>query len=776
MPKATGRGARAVRTESTTGRETAEQRRVREFLQLAGERFQRIAEAESKMRQKSLDDVKFSLGEQWDPQIETERKNDRRPCMTLNRCKAFIKQVTNNQRSQRKGIVVNPVGNGSDPDTAKIFEGIIRHIEVNSDSEIAEDHAFDWMVRGGFAYWRYVDEYVSDDSFDVEIKQKWIEDPFSVYFDSDCAEYDGSDARKVFIVRDFGPEEYKSQHPNSKAASLNSFSGIGNTGLQYGLNNDRIRVAEYFYVEDEIYELVQLEDGTVFRDSDYQQMLKEHERALTLYQKQLNRAERLATARKRPQVALPEPPAQPTSEAQRRTVRKRILKWAKINAVEILEERTLKGKYIPIVRLLGDSLAVDGKRHVQGLIRDIKDPQRGYNYAVSAVVEKIALKPKSPWMVAEGQDEGYEREYEESNRKTLAVMHYVPKSVDGSLVPPPSRQEVNAAIDDLLHLLAQMDNDLKAITGLYDASLGKQGPDQSGRAILARQKQGDLGSSDFADNLTRAKRYGARILVDLIPYKYDAARVQRIIKPDGEVQHVGVFNSKVGNQTLESVRQLPEMQAIQKIYDLGVGQYDIILDVGASDRESRRQEAVNSMMTLVESFPAILQVVADLLVRNMDWPGAKEIADRLKKWVPPQFLDDQDESPEAQAARLQAQAGQMQQQLQALSSELQQAKQAIETKQVEQNAKVAMTTAQERTKIALALIDRGTKLGVAEIQTKAQEDIARGEADQELHLALHDAAHEVAMAAAEMGLPAQPGAAGTPIGNQTVPGGAGAGL
>lgn len=381
----------------------------------------------------------------------------------------------------------------------------------------------------------------------------------------------------------------------------------------------------------------------------------------------------------------------------RRRILNRQVKWAKINALDILEERDWPGRWIPLVQLVGDDLDVDGRRHVAGLLRHYKDPQRMYNYWISATTETIALAPKAPHVAAEGQLEGHEEEWRQSNVRNLAVLTYKPKTVDGALVPAPQRQQFEPPIQAMSLMVRQADNDMKATTGIYDASLGQRGPDESGKAILARQKQTDIGTLNFVDNLSRSMRYSGRLLIDLIPHIYDAPRIQRIIRPDGTADHVGIFNSQKGPGR-DEVAAMELMQKVKKIYDVGVGRYDVTVSVGPS-YQSKRQEAVASMMALVQSYPNMMQAAGDLLVRNMDWPGAKEIADRLKKMLPPQLLDDSDHDPQTKMAKLQAQLQAMMQQHSALVAELTQASELIKSKRLDLESKERIAAMQSQVQL-----------------------------------------------------------------------------
>jgi hypothetical protein len=676
--------------------EAAARLATEEFLKLAQERFKQCMEAEAQMRKEALDDMEFSVGRQWPADIETQRQADGRPCLTMNRAPQFLRQVTNEQRQQRPGTVINPAGDSSDVETAEILQGTVRHIEVISDAEIAYDTAFDCMARCGMGFWRVLTEYVDDLSFDQEIKIKRIKNPFTVYFDPNCVEADKSDARFAFIVEDLSAEEFRDKNADSALASLSDFMSIGDQPLQDGLDKDRIRIAEYFFVEDVAGSLVKLADGRAIAEEEYEQEVEAYNQMLLPQRAQRSTEELEASA---PESSLSiksslstegvspaEPPSLPVPQIlERRKTTRREVKWAKINAREILEQRDWPGKWIPIIPLMGDDLDVNGRRHVAGLLRHYKDPQRMYNYWISAATETIALAPKSPYIAAEGQLEGHEEEWRQANVRNLAVLTYKPRTVNDQPAPPPQRQQYESPIQAMSVMVRQADNDMKATTGIYDASLGQRGPDESGKAILARQKQTDLGTLNFTDNLARSMRHSGRVLIDLIPHIYDAPRIQRIIRPDGTVDHVGMFNSQNGIGR-DEVATLELMQNVRKIYDLGVGRYDVIVSTGPS-YQSKRQEAVASMMALVQSYPQMMQAAGDLLVRNMDWPGAKEIADRLKKLLPPQLIADEDGDPQAQALKLQAQLSSMMQQHGALVQQLQQATELIKSKRLDLESK-----------------------------------------------------------------------------------------
>jgi hypothetical protein len=654
-----------------------EKRGKKAFLELAMERFKLAAEAESDIREQALADLKFYSGEQWDDAIQSIRKKRGRPCLVMNHLPQFKRQICNEQRQNKPAIVVNPIGDNSDVETAEIQQGIVRHIEVNSNADVARDISFEQMVITGFGYRRIVTEYADDEGDEQEIRIKPIKDQFTVYFDPRCMEPDYSDAEFAFIIEDVPTKMFHAQYPRAEDASLEEYQAVGNSQPEW-INEKHVRIAEYFYVE--------------------------------------------------------------KPESAKRGRRK--VKWAKITAAEVLEEQDWLGKYIPLIPVLGEEMIIDGKRVLKGFVRDAKHPQRQYNFMHSGAAEAIAILPKAPYILAVGQAENLEQKWERANVENFPYLEYNPVDVNGTAIGPPQRANSEANIQGYNQMIMLADNDLKASIGLYDASLGQKGPEQSGRAIAQRKQQGDLATLNFSDNQARSILHEGRVILDLMRVVYDTPRVMRIINPDGSVKQVVTQNGP--SQEAAAKKLLTDQ--IKKIYDIGVGSYDVAVQVGPS-YQSKRQEAVATQLELVKADPQLLPIIGDLLVGEMDIPGAKEIAKRLKKMLPPQLQDMGDE--ESQIQQLQTQHQQMVQELTLVSQHLQQAQQIIETKQVEQQGKVEIAKAQELSKQTIVKMQEVTKIAVAQIN--ASKDAHQSYADAELkqYELLHNAAHDVALQATD---------------------------
>jgi hypothetical protein len=556
------------------------------------------------------------------------------------------------------------------------------------------------MLRGGFGFWRLVTEFTSDNSWDQEIKLKWIRNPFTVHMDCFANEPDYSDAEWGFIWDDIPHAKYKRDYPDSQLASITEFGKLGDTPADW-INKDTIRVAEYFHVEFEEHSLDLLSDGSTALDG---QIL----------------------------------PGSDATVVKSRTVHKRTVVWTKINAVEKLDETDWAGKWIPIIPVNGIDIIVNGKRYLAGLVRNAKDSQRMYNYHCSAATEAVALAPKAPWVAVAGSIAGFENLYEQSNRRNIAVLPYNSVDVGGKPAPPPTRSTVEPPIQAMMLMLRQAGEDFQQATGIFPPALGNAPKDQSGKAIALLQRRSDVGNVNWTDNLSRSVRFSTRQILDLAPHVYDAPRLQRIINPDGSAEQVGVFNSQ---KHPDGKAQL-EAQGIKKVFDLGKGNYDVVVTVGPS-YQTKRQEAVASIMALVAAYPPIMQAAGDILVRNMDWAESQQIADRLKKMLPAQLQESEDGEPTPE--QLQAQLAQTSQQNQALTQALQQANQIIETKGVEAKNKLDVEGLRSQTDVINSLIDERVKIAVAEINASKDRDNAEGEKLLRTMEMAHDAAHEVAM-------------------------------
>ena len=602
------------------------------ILATARSRLDMAIGALSESREDEIDDLKFYAGSpdnhwQWPADVLATRGAvqgqtiNARPCLTINKLPQHVRQVTNDQRQNRPSGKVIPADDKADIAVAEIFNGMVRHIEYISDADVAYDTACENQVSYGEGYIRILTEYCDDNTFDQDIKIGRVRNSFSVYMDPTIQDPCGSDAKWCFITEDITKADYERMYPNSAPITTLQSLGVGDQNLSQWLNEDTIRIADYYYVD---YDRATLNlypgNITAFAGTPEDKMLK----------------------------------AQFGKPLKSRESDRCRIKYCKINGYEILGEREWAGKYIPVVRIVGNEFEVDGRLYVSGIVRNAKDAQRMYNYWVSQEAEMLALAPKAPFIGYGGQFEGYETQWKTANTTNWPYLEVNPDVTDGSgsILPLPQRAQPPMASSGLLQAKAGASEDIKSSTGQYNASLGMTSNERSGRAILARQREGDVGTYHYGDNLARGVRHITRQLVDLIPKIYDTQRVARIIGEDGETDMV-----KIDPMQAEPVKKIVNQEGIviDKIYNPSVGKYDVVVTTGPG-YATKRQEALEAMAQLLQGNPNLWAVAGDLFVKNMDWPGAQEMAKRFAKTIDPKLMQDGDKPPELQQAEQQIQA------------------------------------------------------------------------------------------------------------------------
>ena len=583
-----------------------------EILEDARERMKRAVDADRENRIEALDDLRILSGVgQWPEQIRAVREADGRPCLVVNQLPQFLRQVTGDIRGMNPGISVSPADSAADNLTAEAFEGIIRHVLYRSDGSSVFERSAESAAACGMGYFRVLSEYEREDSFNQDIRLQTIHNAFSVYFDPDAMMPTREDAEWVFITEVISDEEFEEQYPGKSSAPVNN---DGNTDrLQYWRTGNKVTVAEYFWKEYQPSTIYLMKDGSVVRDP------------------------------KRP----------PRGFLQKRDTTKTVINWAKISGDDVLEgPQAIPGRFLPVIAVMGEELYTGERIYRSSVIRHAKDQQRIYNYTWSAMVEGMSLQTKAPWLASKAQVAGFEDMWATPDENRTALLYNPDPSAGG----PPQRIAPAMASSGLTNILAISAQDLRSTTGIQDAALGRQSNEISGVAIQRRQQESDNSTSLYGDNMGKAVEHCGRILINWIPEIFDTARTARIIGKDGMATMVPVNQSVMTQQGPVSI-------------DLAKGQYDVQVSVGPN-YATKKQQAAESMMEFVRVNPQAGMVISDLIAKNMDWPGSDEIADRLKRMLPPGIASDTQDPQAQQQQAMQAQAQQAaQQQQQAMAQE-----------------------------------------------------------------------------------------------------------
>lgn len=639
-------------------------------------RFGICEDRESLARPLWKEDLRFANGDpdngyQWEDWRRTQRETEKRPCLTINKIKQHNLQITNDARQNKPSVRVYPVDDGADKKTAEIFNGIIRHIEANSSADTAYDTAGEFAVDAGLGYWRITTDYADATTFDQEIYIKRVKNPLNVYLDPDIQEADGSDARFGFVFEDISKDEFESKYPSFEAVSWPTDEGTN------WLGKDTIRLCEYFKIVEEKDTLVADPQGQTFKLSEI-----EDKTTIDAIQKD--------------------------ETFKKRKVINRKCKWYLIAGDQILEENDWLGIYIPIVRVVGAEIEIDGKVDRKGHTRSMKDAQRMYNFWTSSAVEFVALQGKQPYLAPAEAIQGHEAFWDNLNDANLPYLPYNGTNPDGTPINQPQRQQPPVMAQAYMQGMQVATEEMKMASGQYDATFGNNPGDQSGRALNALQRKGDNATFHFIDNVARSIRFTGKILVDLIPKIYDTARVVRILGEDGTEDKATLDP----NQPQAYAKQTDLDGSIKEIYNPSVGRYDVIVAVGPS-YGTKRQEAFQALTEMASRNPSLIDKAGDLIMKSADFPMAEQIADRLEKFLPPEVRDPKD-GEEAIPAQAKQQMAQMQDQIKQMSAALENAHTEVTKMEAEQGNKsgeLEVSRVEANTKAYSAITDRLKVLG-----------------------------------------------------------------
>ena len=649
-----------------------------DILKEAKAAFEAAQDAERHNRETAINDITFArLGEQWPAEIVKQREIEKRPVLTINKLMAFIRQVVNDSRQNKPSMKVHPADSKADPQTAQVIDGLLRNIEYTSNADVAYDTAVECAVSGGFGYWRVKTDYAHDDSFDMDILIERVANPFSVYGDPNSRAADSSDWNVAFVTDRLTEDQFKAEYGDKAKVDWDddAWGGLLTTDWR---DEDTVLVAEYWTREEFDKEIVITTDGAIYPPDD-EDLIQALELGLTTIK-------------------------------QRRTTKSHKVTQRIMTGLEVLKTTEWEGRYIPIIPVYGDEFDIEGKRYFRSLIHNAVDAQRMFNYWRTAATELVALAPKVPFIGPKGAFDTDSDRWNTANTKSHPFLEY-----DGPVPPQRQPMDMGVAAGALQEALNASD-DMKAIIGLYDASLGARSNETSGKAIMARQREGDVATFHFIDNLSRAIRHTGRIMIDLIPKVYNAERIIRVLGEDGkpEVKPVNqqypqtdpktgqpMMQPQMGpnGQPMQDQMGNPIMAPIMALHDLRAGKYDLTVKTGPSFT-TRREEAAEQMTAIIQAFPAVAPIVMPELAKNLDWPGADKISEKIEKQaegaVPPQ----------------------VQKQMQDMQQKLQQATEENQSLKTDQSVEQAKMQAQQQND--MAKIEAQKQLN----QQKADDDFA----------------------------------------------------
>lgn len=658
------------------------------------------------------DDMRFVWvpGNQWNADLS--RRRAKRPKYEFNKLRPTIKQVTNDQRQNNPSIKVR-AAEDSDTDTAEVMNGLIRNIEAASRADVAFDTAGFFAATGGFGVVRITTEYANDDAFEQDIVFKEVRNPYSVKFDPHAKEFDKRDCRFCFVDMSYSREEFKHRWPKAQLVSIPDTQRYGDW-----FTEKEVRVTEYWEKLHDTKTIHLLSDGRVVDAEQFDPI-----------------ADELANPPVDPMTG--QPAAEPITVRKSRQVEYDRVQMSIVSGAEVLEGPfPWAGKFIPIIPVWGDYLNLEGEDIFYGIARPARDAQTLFNYNMSIAQEQASKSPNAPFLYTPKMIQGHESAWSGLATDDAPGLPYNPDpEAPGGM---PKRQDPPQFAAAFIQLAQFSADQIKAVTGIYDASLGARSNETSGKAILARQREGDVGNFDYTDNVARAKRFAGEILVDLIPKVYDTERDIRILGIDGKEKYVKLNQTVIDQQTGEE----------KTINDLAAGKYDVTVTTGPS-YSTQRMETAEAMTQLANGNGPDAILAKYFAVKAMDFPGGEDMLKAFRGLLVKQGLlepDEQDapaQGPSQREQQMMQEFQQMQQLAEQKFAELQQQLQAAEAK-AHTNEAALLKAEVERESLRVDWFKAQTDRLALIMSTKADAQRLELDAATAIHQARESAQTEIA--------------------------------
>lgn len=610
-------------------------------------RFKRCQDFESEFRALFTDDLKFVSGDsdngyQWPDAMRRTRTQDAKPCLTINKTRVHALMVINEAKENRPSVKVNAVGGDASYDSAQVYEGVIRHIEYQSNATDAYDTALEFQVKTGLGYWRVVTEYENDESFDQEIYIRRVRNPLTVYLDPDIKEMDGSDAKFGFVFDDMKRKDFERKYPGHK----DSVGGVFGQDSEW-LTEDTVRVAEYYYVTYERDTLLALPLPAVMEDG-------------TLGE----RIEMVKLSELKAQMPDLAKAAMKDKTIRRRSIDKPKVLWCLIAGDTIIDRSEWVGTTVPIVRVVGEESIIGGKLDRKGHVRNLKDPQRIYNYWSSSAVEHVALQTKTPYIADARSIEGYETYWENANNSNSSYLPYNSVDDQGNELQRPQRSEPPVMSQAYMSGMQVSAEEMKMVSGQNDALMGAPSNEISGVAIGKRSKQGVQSTMQYRDNQAKAVRYTGRILIEIIPKVYDTPRTIRILAEDGSDDSVQINPDQ--QQPMTEVKKDDGTDGVNRAFNPAMGKYEVVADTGPN-YTTKREEAFEAMTAIAVADPTFLSKAGDIYFASGDFDKSDVLSERYKNTIPAEVRG---EAPPPEQQALQQQLEQTMAQVEQLQGQL----------------------------------------------------------------------------------------------------------
>ena len=526
------------------------------------------------------------------------------PKYTLDKCNPIVDSIASQIEEQEFAVKVKPADGQASKDTAVIYDGLIRNIQNISNAVAVFNGVSRRSIATGLSGCRVVQEYASPDSFDQDLMIKPLSDFENRVWFGPYELSDASDAMYCWVFEAMSPDDYEAQYPEGSKQGLTQdfWEDI------WFDKPDVIMVAEFIYKTYKTVELVKMSDGEVYEDDeDFKRVVEELRETGVI-------------------------------EVNRKTKKICEIKTRMMDGKDWLTpEQDTVFRDLPVIQCAANFQITQNKPVYWGAIDKLLDQQRLYNYSFSKQVAETALAPTETIVMTNEQAVGNDYSRINSNPRPVTTYTHVDGQPAPYKMPPPS---VNPALEVIKQSTS---NDINASAGQFNANMGNNAGLQSGAAIGLQIDKGDSSNLKYVQDREAFVGRVGQILVNAIPYTYDAERQIRIVGEDGTEDMETINTSIFDNET----------QQVVELNNMAAGTYDVVCN--AQKTFKNRQDTMNNtILQLAAVKPEILDFAADIIFKNADGAGLDAISERYRAQMLPQGIIPQEQWTDEELAQAQA--------------------------------------------------------------------------------------------------------------------------
>lgn len=555
-----------------------------------------------------------------------------RPTLEFNILEAYISRWVGEWAKHEPDLKVShsdgvDMNNPVAPELLRVVEGYIRHIIYESNKDNTQAAIYMDILSGGFSGMKVFTEYVNDRSFQQNILFRRVFDPTLMVFDKNAREShkgDGMYCGELYPMdKDTFEDRYGKKHTD-KMKFTRSSGGSPGTLFDFSWSFYNSDLKPVVLVADYYEKVIKKEKIVQVRGANRAMTMKEYEKLLEEWELS---------------GVIDQPPA--TVGKPRETEFVSIDHYF-IAENSILDKESTDYQYLPLIFVDGNSRIIQkslgcGEQMTRPIVYHAEGIQKLKNFAGSSLANELENIMQSKMIAAkESIPDQYLSTYLNPQKASMYIYNAFKDNDPNVPLPPPSVIARPPIPQEIVQTFSMSDSVTQAILGSYDAALGINNNQLSGRAITAGATQSNSASQPWSIGYMKAYNRLATILIDLMPKYFVMPRMIPTRDIRGREQSIPI-NTQQGVS-----------------FDFDSNAMKVKVEAGVNF-EIQRQQAIDNLMGLMQASPVLGEMISttepgiEMILDNIDMRGI----DALKSAVPQFMQQKQQQNQQMQQMQMQ---------------------------------------------------------------------------------------------------------------------------